>query len=593
MAGLVSQFKASSHMPAGILPTALSSACPLHGSRKRHVRVSGKGIHVTSPARISCMGENASGPWERLDRRDLLLGMGGLYAGLAAVGGGDALASPIQAPDLSKCGAADIPAGASPTNCCPPYASDIVDYKFRPSGPLRVRPAAHLVDSEYLAKYERAVALMKALPADDPRNFTQQANVHCAYCDGAYDQVGFPDLELQVHNSWLFFPWHRFYLHFHERILGKLIGDPNFALPFWNWDAPRGMTMPPIFTNSASPLYDKLRDSRHQPPTLIDLDFGATEEPPLTSQQQIRHNLAIMYRQMVSNGKTPTLFLGRPYRAGDEPDPGAGSLENVPHGPVHVWTGDSTQPNGENMGTFYSAARDPIFYSHHSNVDRCWHLWKQLSQRHVDFRDRDWLETSFLFYDEDARLVRVKVKDCLEPEMLGYTYQDVDIPWISSRPTPTRSLAAAGKASTRQLARSVAEATFPLTLKKAATVTVRRPKVSRKKEEKEQEEEVLVVDGIEFDRHNYIKFDVYVNAPGDGAGVTPSASEFAGSFVSVPHKHRHSKKEMKLKTRLRLGITDLLEDLEAEDEQMVVVTLVPRKGKGLVKVGGVRIEFSS
>ena len=30
----------------------------------------------------------------------------------------------------------------------------------------------------------------------------------------------------------------RFYLYFHERILGKLIGDDTFALPFWNWTRP-------------------------------------------------------------------------------------------------------------------------------------------------------------------------------------------------------------------------------------------------------------------------------------------------------------------------------------------------------------------
>ncbi|MFS7947023.1 putative catechol oxidase [Helianthus anomalus] len=43
---------------------------------------------------------------------------------------------------------------------------------------------------------------------------------------------GFPDIEIQIHNSWLFFPFHRWYLYFYERILGKLINDPTFALPF-------------------------------------------------------------------------------------------------------------------------------------------------------------------------------------------------------------------------------------------------------------------------------------------------------------------------------------------------------------------------
>jgi hypothetical protein len=36
----------------------------------------------------------------------------------------------------------------------------------------------------------------------------------------------------------------------------------------------------------------------------------------------------------------------------------------------------------------------------------------------------DWLGATFLFYDENARLVR----DCLEPAALHYTYQDVGLP---------------------------------------------------------------------------------------------------------------------------------------------------------------------
>lgn len=62
--------------------------------------------------------------------------------------------------------------------------------------------------------------------------------------------------------------------------------------------------------------------------------------------------------------------MGQPYRAGDAADPGAGTVENVPHGPLHVWVGDPTQPNGEDMGNFYSAARDPVFFAHHGNIDR-------------------------------------------------------------------------------------------------------------------------------------------------------------------------------------------------------------------------------
>ncbi|KAI3718879.1 hypothetical protein L6452_19764 [Arctium lappa] len=528
----------------------------------------------------------------KVDRRNVLLGLGGLY-GVAATFGSNSLAfaDPIMAPDVAKCGPADLPQGAKPTNCCPPSTSKILDFKLPPpSNNLRVRPAAHLVNKDYIAKFNRAIELMKALPDDDPRSFKQQAAVHCAYCDGAYDQVGFPDLELQVHGSWLFLPFHRHYLYFFEKICGKLIDDPNFAIPFWNWDAPDGMIIPDIYTNKKSPLYDPLRDGKHQPPSLVDLDFNGVDEN-LSRSKQVSTNLTIMYRQMVSSAKTASLFMGSPYRAGDEPNPGGGTLESTPHGPVHIWTGDSTQPNGENMGNFYSAARDPIFYGHHANVDRMWSVWKTLGGRRQDFTDKDWLDSSFVFYDENAEMVRVKVRDCLDSKKLGYVYQDVETPWLNSKPTPRlkrvlskiKKLGVARADEHRPFAKDV----FPASLDKVIKVLVPRPKKSRNKKQKEDEEEILVIEGIEVKRDAFVKFDVFVNDEDDelsGADKT----EFAGSFVNVPHKHKHGKN---VKTRLRLGITELLEDLDAEDDDNVMVTLVPKNGAGLISIKGIKIEL--
>ncbi|TKY59310.1 Polyphenol oxidase A1 [Spatholobus suberectus] len=540
------------------------------------------------------------------NRRDVLIGFGGLY-GASTLSNNNplAIAAPVSPPDLKTCGPPELPTDVKPTNCCPPIPSTIIDFKFPPPRtPLRVRPAAHLVNDVYLAKYKEALKRMKALSPDDPRNFTQQANVHCAYCDGAYNQVGYPDLDLQVHNSWLFFPYHRWYLYFYERILGSLIGDPTFALPFWNWDNPKGgMTIPSIHTDKNSPLYDPLRNLGHQPPTLIDLDYNRKDDDdPSASENvndQIVSNLTIMYRNVVSSGKLPRLFLGNPYRAGDDPDPGAGSLENVPHAPVHSWTGDKRKSHRENMGIFYSAARDPIFYSHHANVDRMWNIWKTIpGGKRRDFTDPDWLESGFLFYDENKSLVRVKVKDSLDTRKLGYVYQDVDIPWLKNKPKPRRSkvkkvalaqhfggVGAAQAAETTL--RSVA---FPLTLDSKVSTLVKRPKLLRSKKEKEEEEEVLVIDGIEFDRNEAVKFDVFVNDEDDKV-VGPSNTEFAGSFVSLPHSHVHKNK--KIKTCFRLGITDLLEDLEAENDDSIVVTLVPKYGKGLVTIKGIKIEFAT
>ncbi|KAK6932521.1 Polyphenol oxidase, C-terminal [Dillenia turbinata] len=569
-----------------------------------------KPTHVNVPI-ILCKASNDHGHDKQistgallgeLNRRNVLIGLGGLYGttNLSA-----ATAAPIAAPDLRKCGSADLPAGAKPVDCCPPLTKKPVDFVLpRPVGQLRIRPAAEYATKEYIAKYEKAISLMKALPEDDPRTFKQQADIHCAYCDGAYDQVGYSDLELQVHNCWLFLPFHRWYVYFYERILGKLIDDPNFSVPFWNWDNPAGMQMPAMFTNPNSPLYSKLRDAKHQPPALIDLDYDLTD-PTITAEEQYSSNLALMYRQMVSNGRTAKLFMGSPYRAGDDPSPGQGSLENQPHGTVHIWTGDRTQPNIENMGTFYSAARDPIFYAHHSNVDRMWFVWNKTLER-KNFKDGDWLNATFHFYDENANLVKVKVSDCLDTAKLGYTYQEVELPWLKSRPKKSSKskvkVSASPKAGTAQAAEistkkkmitSVTESDFPVTLNKPLKTTVKRPKKSRSKKEKEEEVEVLLIEGIKLDREGFVKFDVYVNEDEEAEEFSrPDKPVFAGTFVNVPHKHKKGKK-MKIKTCLRLGISDLLEDLEAEDDETVEVALVPRRGSEAVTVDSVKIVLES
>ncbi|CAN1149787.1 Polyphenol oxidase, chloroplastic [Linum perenne] len=533
-------------------------------------------------------------------RRGIILSLSaGLYGATALTRSPPkTLSDPIPAPDPAQCGPADLPVGAAPTDCCPPPATVIKDFTPPPTsgGPPRVRPAAHLVDDAYMEKYERAVELMKGLPDDDPRSFTQQADVHCAYCGGAYPQVGFPDVEVQVHDSWLFFPWHRFYLYFHERILAKLIDDPTFTLPFWNWDAPAGMQIPSIYTNPNSPLYDPFRNPSHQPPAVVDLDWSG-EDVPISPEDQIANNLIIMYRTMVSNGKTATLFLGSPYRAGDQPSPGSGSLETTPHDHVHVWTGDSRQPDGEDMGNFYSAGRDPIFFAHHGNIDRLWNVWTTLGGKmRVDFDSVDWLDSAFLFYDENAEPVRVRVRDCLDSgKQLGYVYQDVDLPWIEAKPRPptpkrlTKNVAAnVFTRSSRKRSANGEATSFPMTLDgEKVSVTVNRTKKSRSKEEKEAEEEVLVVEGVVIDVEKFVKFDLYVNSEADVAPPGPASTKCAGCYVNVPHGRRGGGGT--LRTNVRFGITDMLDDLGVDGDDSITVSLVPRFG--VASIDGVKIEF--
>nr|BAM15846.1 hypothetical protein [Portulaca oleracea] len=553
------------------------------------------------PLKISCNAakkDDQQNPNEQhvLDRRNMLLGLGGLYGAAATFGVAPASLAKPTAPAITQCSpdSEELPANVK-VNCCPPMSNNILDFKPSNSSRItRIRPAAHLVDTKYLEKYHKAISLMKALPDSDPRSFTQQANVHCAYCNGAYHQVGFPKIDLQVHGSWLFFPFHRAYLYFYEKILGSLINDPTFAIPYWNWDHPDGMTLPAIFADPKSTLYDPVRDSVHTPMVALDLSYDGTDHD-VPKDQQIKTNLTVMYRQMVSNAKNSGLFMGQPYRAGDTGSK-PGSLETMPHGPVHIWVGKKT-PNREDMGNFYSAARDPIFYAHHGNVDRMWSVWRTLGPKNKNFKDSDFLDSSFVFYDENAKAVRIRVRDVLDTKKLGYEYQPVDLPWLKSRPTPRRAKvkavfnkvkdAVAAEPSTMD----VPTVAFPKPLDKVIRTHLMRPQKSRTKRAKDDEEEVLVIE-VESKAHEFSKFDVYVNDEDEYLTKENRVrTEYAGSFVNVPHKHKTGGKEHKMNTTLRFGLTDLIEDLGADDDEGIDVILVPRVGTESVVIKSVKIEL--
>ncbi|KAF7056226.1 hypothetical protein CFC21_063651 [Triticum aestivum] len=521
-----------------------------------------------------------------------LLAVSGLrpyIASLTANGSGGANVGGSLHTSLHTCRKPKLPPNPLPPfYCCPPASSSSEPIHFTlpdPAEPLRVRRPVHAVGEEYMAKYERAIALMKALPHTDPRSFYQMANIHCAYCTGSYRQTTHPELDMQIHFSWFFFPFHRAYLYFFERIAAKLLGEPDFALPFWSWDVPDGMRMPPEFANSSSPLYDPVRNPRHRPPSLVDLGFVGVESNR-TDEQQIQHNLRTMYKQMIGNAALPSLFHGQPFRAGQSDKPGPGTVELSPHNTVHTWTGDIALTNVENMGTYYSAARDPLFYPHHSNIDRLWEAWREVGatrgyRGHVDFTDPDWLDSSFLFYDEESCLVRITVRDVLDTEKLRYKFDGVGMPWLDARP-PTTSNVSKNKA----LLKSVR---FPLSLHKVVTVEVRRPQVLQSTQEKEAREEVLVIEGIETDGTEMVKFDIYVNAM-EHEKVEPSGRELAGSYMCLSHPRIDGTgKGMIVETSMRVALNELLEDLNADGDETVTVTLVPRHGK--VKIRSLRIVY--
>ncbi|KAF6172146.1 hypothetical protein GIB67_003838 [Kingdonia uniflora] len=504
-----------------------------------------------------------------------------------------AIGAPVQPPDLSKCHSATDDETKQPVNCCPPYSTaSVVDFvPPSPSKGIRVRKPAHELNTEDVEKFKEAIAKMKALPDDDPWSFKQQATIHCTYCNGAFDQAGIePPVLLQIHGSWLFLPWHRCYLYFWEKILGKLIGDPTFAIPFWNWDAPEGMYMPKIYLGNSSSLYNDNRDKNHYE-SVFDYKYAYNDQNPTCPSQVdkvIRENLCQVDRMYKETIRNPELFMGKALRAGQSvPTNASGSLENL-HNSVHQWSGPSESPYYD-MGNFHTAARDPLFFGHHANIDRMRDLYNNFRGHRPEFKDPDWLEASFIFYDENRQVVKVKVKDCLTSHQLRYAYSPEKLPWMNSGLKCRKEKASKkkGEKKSLQLVPVSEFGTEPRTLTETIRVIVPRPQVSRKKGEKEEASEVLVIRGIHAPHGTAARFDVYVSKPIEGL-VSEDRGEFAGSFVKIPHT-QHKTNSHGHKSSLELGITILHEDIEAEDSKKLVVTLVPRMGK--VIIGGVDVDL--
>ena len=235
--------------------------------------------------------------------------------------------------------------------------------------------------------YKRLRDLTVSDPTD-PRGWMQQANVHCWQCGGS---------GTDVHQSWFFLPWHRAYLYFHERILIKLLNDTSFRLPFWDWDATVSRNLPAI----------------HRP-----ANVGATP-----------NSLFDANRSPTASGGSAipaSTFLPNPMSAPNFTAFGGnaasgGTIENGPHGRIHVWAGDPS--TGLDMGRLDTAARDPIFYAHHCNIDRLWAEWfrrNPLAHAHptaASFRNK-----TYLFFDQEKVLRRIRVSQVLNTAPLGFSY---------------------------------------------------------------------------------------------------------------------------------------------------------------------------
>jgi len=291
-----------------------------------------------------------------------------------------------------------------------------------------------------LASFKRAIRAMLALPASDPRNWYRQAIVHLLDCP---------------HANWWFLPWHRGYLFHFEAICRELSGDPEFALPFWDWTSnPR--VPDALFDDVLTPTHDLYEESFEtfrpkfetaigdmwnalSPAQRVQLDLrgygsAAAIWEKLESYFSARNEARRPTRdepelpdwaktevgaERVEAALAPKRFEDFGSTASDNHHQRAiqNTLEAGPHNNIHNAVG-----GGPGFMSELMAPVDPIFWLHHANVDRLWDLWtrreRQAGRTAVPEEASRWNREPFVFFTiGDALSERY-----LETEALGYRY---------------------------------------------------------------------------------------------------------------------------------------------------------------------------
>lgn len=322
----------------------------------------------------------------------------------------DQLVSPIRRQVL-KSAAFGLAAGSLPFGAA--LAQPNLQPQHHKPRYRRWRASSHSkIGMRMLKSYAKAVNAMLALPPEDPRNWYRQAIVHTLDCP---------------HGNWWFLPWHRGYLGWFEQICRELSGDPQFALPYWDWTAepslPDGMFDGVLDPNHAAFVgngadfevrlasaianagywtspggvfsrnsqYGQLlaRSIRFDADVMFDIlrdPSGAMffDQPGARGLVRERPGFSLAASDAVSASTIQAALAAPDFitfasakTSNHHTSGGFGILEARPHNSVHRCVGSRDCNFMETRGFMADMLSpvDPVFFLHHANIDRLWDVW--------------------------------------------------------------------------------------------------------------------------------------------------------------------------------------------------------------------------
>lgn len=212
-----------------------------------------------------------------------------------------------------------------------------------------------------------------------------------------------------------FLVWHRLYIWHFEKIVRKLSGKQDFALPYWAYtnNNVADKIMPEMLRNSQSSLYESCRyDSVNMGQPLTGEILRAVDITKL-----MKHTDYITF---------------------------CNNMNAAPHGAMHDYIGagndttgllqfnnpiTGTITNTGLMGWVPTAGFDPVFWLHHSNIDRVWQQWTNSENgQMVTLEQLKSIEWPYVFFDENGKKVEYTMEEVIKIIYdMDYDFDDTEV----------------------------------------------------------------------------------------------------------------------------------------------------------------------
>jgi tyrosinase len=289
------------------------------------------------------------------------------------------------------------------------------------------------MDDPDLATYRDFVGLMKSYDQTKPLSWLGFSLQH-----GWISKDGTQgDYKFCPHGDWYFLPWHRAFVLMYEEAARVIMKNPDFAMPYWDWTANRDYPeafSAKVYNGKPNPLYVAGRHKLAGDYALTDDIVGQDIIDQIYKETDFENFGTSRYNQkgVVQNSLDPSWVT----KGGGH----QGFLENPAHNYVH-----------NNIGAYMptpASPRDPIFFMHHTNIDRIWARWNALGRKNSS--DSLWLDMPFAnnYLDPTGQPYTKIVRELQNTTDYGYTYPNMPTPdGVVPHPERVTSLLAMHKTS--------------------------------------------------------------------------------------------------------------------------------------------------